>query len=295
MYVISPWSRGGFVNSEVFDHTSVIRFLEQRFGVAEPNLSPWRRAVCGDLTSAFDFRTPNDTPFASKLPKTAETAARAAALRGHTTPLTPDTPATPEQAVGVRPSRALPYDLDVAAAVGSGSVELTFRNAGAAGAVFHVYDRARLQDVPRRYTVEAGKTLKDAWSAEGGYDLWVLGPNGFHRHFAGAGAGGLEVSAVYDPSGPALTLTVSNTGEAILSATVAAPAYGLAGWRPTVAPGASASRTWSLQKTGGWYDLALSAKDLPDFRRRLAGRVETGRNSVSDPAMGGPALMEQSV
>ena len=47
MYVISPWSRGGWVNSQVFDHTSIIQFLEQRFGVDEPNISPYRRAVCG--------------------------------------------------------------------------------------------------------------------------------------------------------------------------------------------------------------------------------------------------------
>lgn len=34
-------------------------FLEKRFGVKEPNISPYRRAVCGDLTSAFNFKTPN--------------------------------------------------------------------------------------------------------------------------------------------------------------------------------------------------------------------------------------------
>ena len=56
---ISPWSRGGYICSEVFDHTSVIRFLEKRFGVVEPNISAWRRAVCGDLTSVFDFAAPN--------------------------------------------------------------------------------------------------------------------------------------------------------------------------------------------------------------------------------------------
>ena len=55
MLVISPWSVGGFVNSQLFDHTSVLRFLETRFGVAAPNISAWRRAVAGDLTSAFDF------------------------------------------------------------------------------------------------------------------------------------------------------------------------------------------------------------------------------------------------
>jgi len=45
--VISPWSKGGYVNSQVFDHTSVIQFIEKRFGVVEANISPWRRAVGG--------------------------------------------------------------------------------------------------------------------------------------------------------------------------------------------------------------------------------------------------------
>src|SRR6185503_7318612 len=55
MTVISPWSTGGWVCSETFDHTSIIRFMERRFGVPEPNITQWRRTVCGDLTSAFDF------------------------------------------------------------------------------------------------------------------------------------------------------------------------------------------------------------------------------------------------
>jgi phospholipase C len=56
--IISPYSRGGLVASEVFDHTSQLRFLERRFGVPVPNLSAWRRATTGDLTSAFDFARP---------------------------------------------------------------------------------------------------------------------------------------------------------------------------------------------------------------------------------------------
>ncbi|HWE63410.1 MAG TPA: alkaline phosphatase family protein, partial [Chloroflexota bacterium] len=59
MIVISPFSTGGWVASEVFDHTSCIRFLETRFGVEEPNISAWRRGTCGDLTSAFNFARPN--------------------------------------------------------------------------------------------------------------------------------------------------------------------------------------------------------------------------------------------
>jgi phospholipase C len=56
--VISPYSRGGLVASDVFDHTSQLKFLERRFGVPVPNLSAWRRDVTGDLTAAFDFARP---------------------------------------------------------------------------------------------------------------------------------------------------------------------------------------------------------------------------------------------
>jgi phospholipase C len=55
LVIASPFARGGFVSSEVFDHTSVLRFLETRFGAEVPNLSAWRRSVTGDLTSAFSF------------------------------------------------------------------------------------------------------------------------------------------------------------------------------------------------------------------------------------------------
>ena len=50
-----PYSRGGNIVSDTFDHTSVLRLMEQRFGVQETNISAWRRATCGDLTSCFDF------------------------------------------------------------------------------------------------------------------------------------------------------------------------------------------------------------------------------------------------
>ncbi len=60
MLVVSPFSRGGLVCSDVFDHTSTLRFLETRFGVRVPNLTSWRRQATGDLTSAFNFAaTPN--------------------------------------------------------------------------------------------------------------------------------------------------------------------------------------------------------------------------------------------
>jgi phospholipase C len=67
MLVISPHSRGGRVCSKRFDHTSLLRFLETRFGPEVPNLSAWRRSVTGDLTGAFNFAAPAD-PSVSSLP-----------------------------------------------------------------------------------------------------------------------------------------------------------------------------------------------------------------------------------
>ncbi|HEY2398654.1 MAG TPA: alkaline phosphatase family protein, partial [Solirubrobacteraceae bacterium] len=61
MLVISPFSRGGLVCSKTFDHTSLLRFLERRFGPEVPNLSHWRRKVAGDLTQAFNFAEPPNT------------------------------------------------------------------------------------------------------------------------------------------------------------------------------------------------------------------------------------------
>ena len=60
MLVISPFSRGGLVCSQTYDHTSVLRFLERRFGPPVPNLSKWRRGHTGDMTHAFNFaQAPN--------------------------------------------------------------------------------------------------------------------------------------------------------------------------------------------------------------------------------------------
>jgi len=67
--VISPFSRGGYVCSQVFDHTSLLRFVETRWGVEVPNLSPWRRANTGDLTAALALSRPPD-PSVPGLPAT---------------------------------------------------------------------------------------------------------------------------------------------------------------------------------------------------------------------------------
>jgi phospholipase C len=287
LYVISPWSRGGWVNSEVFDHTSVIRFIERRFGVAEPNISAWRRAVCGDLTSAFDFSRPDDSPFMASLPPTQALAERAR-LEQASVPVPPSVPTLPQQEPGTRPSRALPYALHVHDRVHPDCVELAFANSGSAGAVFHVYDKRNLVAGPRRYTVEAGKELSGRWVSDldDEYNLWVFGPNGFHRHFRGhLSVTSPTLQVTYGDR--SITLALTNTGAAALSCSVDAETYpGTASWRVTVAPGETATRVFSLEKAGNWYDFCVRVDGLPGYLRRLAGRVETGADGVSDPAIG---------
>nr|WP_315425634.1 phospholipase C, phosphocholine-specific [uncultured Albidiferax sp.] len=308
MYVLSPWSKGGWVDSQVFDHTSVIRFMEARFGVMEPNISAWRRAVCGDLTSAFNFTDPNNTAFFSNLPSTLAAADRAAALPGRTTPALPGTTAMPVQEQGTRPSRALPYELHVTAVCvpGTQQLKLSFGNTGQAAAVFHVYDRLHLDGLPKRYTVEAGKQLANSWSLaadNGAYDLWVLGPNGFHRHFTGnaktlaaADQPNPEVQVCYDIANGDLMLKLHNTGVAACSFSVVANAYvGNAAQTLSVAAGGEGALSWALKSSGYWYDFTVTVPALKGYTRRFAGRLETGKHSISDPAMFGAAQADQLV
>jgi phospholipase C len=310
LYVLSPWSKGGWVNSQVADHTSVLRFIEKRFGVAEPNISAWRRAVCSDLTGAFNFADPDNTAFFQNLPATLALANRARALPGRTTPPTPASISLPAQADGVRPAHALPYELLVNATVmpdkkrvGATQVSLVFGNTGQAAAVFHVYDRLKLSDIPRRYTVEAGKQIGGVWSpaSSGAYDLWVLGPNGFHRHFTGnavraaaAAQPNPDVQVTCDRSTGELQIRLVNRGSVACSFQVVANKYfsSTPSEHAVMARSETAMRV-PLAGSHHWYDFTVKVKGQADYSRRFAGHLETGAPSVSDPAMFGTALADQ--
>ncbi len=299
MYAISPWSRGGWVCSQVFDHTSVLRFISARFGVEEPNISPWRRAVCGDLTSAFNFADPDNNEFFAAFPDTRARADRARQLSGHKVPALPGNLQLPQQHTGVRPSRALPYALQTHAHVDTRrhKISLTFANEGSTAAVFHVYDRRHLVRIPRRYTVEAGKALVGNWFTgglnEGSYDLWVLGPNGYHRHFIGntnesaPTASALpEIRIQYDPMTTSLALELTNNGNQECHYRIAANAYIDDDRSGLLLAGSALSEQWFMMNSGGWYDFTVLIDEQPTFRRRFAGRIETGKSSISDPRMG---------
>lgn len=295
MYVVSPWSKGGWVSSQVFDHTSMGMFLEKRFDFINPGISPWHRAVCGDLTSAFDFTHPGDAVW-PQLPDTSNYAVVDAQQRSMLAYTTPTSPQPLFQETGTRFSRKLPYELHVGAVVKAGiGVELTFANTGTQGVVYHVYDKMHLDRIPRRYTVEAGKSLKDRWdtSAERGkHDLWVYGPNGFVRVFKDDAASlqnvaSPEIKVCYDIANGDVYVKFTNTGTQACMLTIRDNAYGSSS--PSVLnvePGKEVEQNWSLKKSANWYDFSVTTDALKGYERRFAGRVETGKHGLSDPAMG---------
>jgi len=285
LYVISPWSKGGHVASEVFDHTSILRFLEARFGVREPNISAWRRAVCGDLTSCFDFASPDTDRFMAALPATAALSERAALLKELAPPL-PEQAAPPAQETGARPRRATPYALDAQLLQVRGAGRLVFVNHSAErAAVFHVYDVSRLDDGPARYTVGAGASLAHPLPAAGdAADLFILGPNGFHRRLTGRGdifSVSVEGGLTALPTALRLeNLTADPQPVAMLDR-----AYGAAPQVIRLAPGETRRLALDLASSHGWYDRQFTASGQT---WRIAGHIEDGRPSFSDPAAGGP-------
>ena len=107
MLVVSPFSRGGYLSSEIFDHTSLIRFLETRFSIHSPEISQWRRRTVGDLTSTLRVGAPRLA--VPRLPPTTNYRSRARAVEGCTpgdvsgsATSFPDYPMAPSQVMPVQ-------------------------------------------------------------------------------------------------------------------------------------------------------------------------------------------------
>ncbi|MEV5976966.1 phosphocholine-specific phospholipase C [Streptomyces sp. NPDC052114] len=287
MLVVSPWTVGGYVCSEVFDHTSVVRFLEKWTGVREPNISAWRRKVTGDLTGAFDFRRGHRQP-------EVEQPAAIPGFSGRWAPQPPAQQSMPEQEPGTRRARPLPYQPDADVRPGEdGTLTVRLRNGGRSSAHFALYPYAGEFAVPQHQDV----ARTGAWTVpapKGTYDFTVTGPNGFRREFAGAvagadgkggkGGGARLASAITRRE---IHLTLANRGNESLVFTVKPLGYvdeaDIRRRTRTVRVKAGSSRTvaWHTADEHGWYDVEVTADRDAAFRRRLMGHIENGRASVS--------------
>jgi len=329
MVVASPWTRGGWVNSQLFDHTSTLMFLEdfmqKKYGktVQEENISSWRRAVAGNLTSVFrphDKADPglnyvNRDKFVVGIQK-ARNKEIPSGYKVLTSEQIEEINRSPlrsalmtHQEPGIRPSCALPYELyadgEVSADQTVFQLRMTASNevhgSRASGAPFNVYLRnlhSEEKGSPAMrvatYAVKSGDTLRQAIPlslfAGGQYLIDIHGPNGFFRSFAGnAQEPLLEIRTGYERRDVLLTGNVEvklrNTGKQPHRITVSDNAYKNESVVKTIAAGHEANVLLNLKKSHGWYDFTIKSESSGSVAR-FAGRVESGRSSFSDPFMG---------
>lgn len=272
MIVVSPWSVGGWVCSETFDHTSIVQFLELVTGVQTDQITPWRRQVAGDLSSTFDFESASAPPGPADPGPVPQFTERWA-------PEPPADQALAPQEPGTKPARALPYQPDAWGHVDGDVLRITLSNHGERPAHLVVYDWTAGLAEPVHVDVVDEATV-DVPLAEGLYDVSVAGPNRFLREFAGAGELA-DVSSAIGEEKRDLAVTVVNRGESPLDVSVAALAYGNAAGGATIEPGAESAHVWSTESADGWYDVEITLAGSTTFRRRLTGHIENGEPSIT--------------
>jgi phospholipase C len=288
--IVSPWSRGGRVCSQVFDHTSVIRFLETWTGVKDPNISAWRRQVCGDLTSALDFAHPNSNY--PNLPTVA-----GVTCSDGTTPSAPSPQTFPTQESGYLPTMPLPYQPNASCTLDSGSNNLivVMTNSGAASVHFGVYPNTYRNDGPWPYDVKTGNSATAVFnlSASGGkYDFSCYGPDGFQRRFAGtlnADYQKIEASSTLSPAAGGIQIALANASASPVTFT-ATNGY-VANGLTTYAVSAHATNVINVgsETNNGLYDVTVTASADSGFVRRFLGRVQ--KTEQATPFIVGSALL----
>ncbi len=277
--VVSPFSTGGVVCSEVFDHTSILRFLEKFTGVQEPNISAWRRSVCGDLMATLNLDAspgafPASLPATAPLVEAAITACAtlpAAAPNGET--------GLPDVEKGTRPLVALPYLPEADCTVdGAGNLTVKMANAGTASFPLTLHGLAGVDDLPRFVTLAPGGKSSEIFvtGTDGGFAVELHGVNSFFRRFVGnalTAGGDPRVAFAADPAGETAQVTVSNPGATALTVNVV---DATSGKTTPVALAAGASQTVTLALQDRWYDatIQLAGQGVDRFAWTYAGHLE---------------------
>ena len=300
LVIASPWSRGGAVDSQVFDHTSIIRLIETWLAakgkpVRETNISEWRRTVCGDLTSVF--RPYDGEPITPPTPIGRDaTVKRIHAAKFQQKPVAPPAAIVDVsvfQEPGTRPSAPLPYSLHVNIEPTVDGVVLVMAarkdvsGEKSQGAPFNAYRYDEGKLASRAYAVRAGSEVRDAWPVDGGYHLRVDGPNGFMRDFADAVVRSALRVVVDHPSGKGASgdvrVRLTNAASDVLQVAVTDESYHAPPQTARVGVRMTTTLLVHTAASHGWYDFTVRSGELA---YRYAGRVETGKWTITDPAMG---------
>ncbi|MBS1602673.1 MAG: DUF756 domain-containing protein, partial [Bacteroidetes bacterium] len=319
MIIASPWSRGGRVCSQVFDHTSIFRFVQswlnkkKNAGINETNVSLWRKTVSGDLTSAFqpyDGTQQDQLPWLKRQPFIEKIYnARFKPAPGFKA-LSPEeiaqinsapliSPLMPRQEPGIKPSCALPYQLYADGRLSDDGhhfvVQLEARNEvfgdRSAGSPFNVFQPGK--DL-RSYAVIAGDSLTDQFPVKGDYQLEIHGPNGFCRQYKGNKNGPLlQIACEYERqpnnsrrlTGRLQLKILNRDSHRSQNIKIKDMAYGTTTIAQQIKPNAIAAILLETAASHGWYDVSVTADGFEPFEQRYCGRVETGNDSYTDPAI----------
>lgn len=273
MILVSPWTRGGYVASEVFDHTSTIKFLEKWAAYlgkpfTNPNITTWRRSVAGDLTSAIDFTRPQPGPAAISDPVT-----------GPPPTLTADR--MKRRDISFHPHATLSENR----ATGAVTAAMTLTGGPGGKAVsLQVFPDAHLPFSNTPFTVTASSPRQYVWDAratDGRYAFSIYGPDGFLRSFAGQvvpasqkniGIPRVDADLVRGAD-PAVRITLHNDGLRPVRYSLTANDYLGGDQVLSVAAGGSVVVTWPTEE--GYYDVILTADTGTGWTQRYAGRVAT--------------------
>ena len=329
--IASPWCRGGWVNSQLFDHTSTLMFLEQyiqqKFGksVREDNISAWRRAISGNLTSVFRPYDPKESglefldrdKFVVSIQKSRNKEIPSNYKPLHTAEIAQinrapgASPIMPHQEPGIRRACAIPYELYAEGGLsGDGKAFELRMTAGnrlhghnAAGAPFNVYLRnlrsgteGEVQGMrSATYAVRAGDILTQHFPLahfEGAkYSIEVHGPNGFYRSFDGSQAAHpLHIQLEYEAQAGRYTgdlrVHLRNISSQVVDAVVDDISSQPHSISCKVHAGDEQAILLQLSPSHCWYDFTVKATGS-EAVAHFAGHVETGQASFSDPRMGG--------
>ncbi|HEX4287686.1 MAG TPA: phospholipase C, phosphocholine-specific [Trebonia sp.] len=286
MLICSPWTRGGYVDSNTYDHTSMNRFLQTWTGAPLVNVTGWRNSVSGDLTAAFDFANPDYS--VPTLPDTVALITQSDAEKSFPAVAAPAEGAqvAPAQEAGSRPHRPtnhMPH-ADVAVNRSSFTVTATMSNTGSVGVSLFVFPDKYLTASATPFTVVFGTNRTYTWTAtkknKYGYAFSIYGPDGFVRSFAGdvvaaattTGQIPVVTASPVTGSSPSLAVTLANSGTVAVAYTLTVNDY--AGTTRTVTVGAAGSTpvSWPVD-ANGYYDVIITANTSDGFTRRYAGRI----------------------
>lgn len=320
MVIASPWTKGGWVNSEVCDITSTLQFLEyfieKKTGkkIIEENISEWRRATCGNLTSAFQSANDlkaveidfiNRNKYVERIlnarNKSLPTKVSAYTVQQiEQQKVWQNLPNFPKQEAGIKKACALPYTCETNMIVHpeTQEVELVFaitsnqlKNKDNA-APFQVYASKQYQGqsgVNWNFGATDKEPIKYPWKCrdfeQARYGLNVHGANGFYRSFEGHVSDPdlhVEVGSLANQT---VVVELTNASNQALECYVTDVHYSKQTQKIVLKKQQKTRVTLDYAVFNGWYDFTVTFAQSNTFKYQYAGHIESGKASTTDPYM----------